>query len=166
MEQKSRTASGSARPEQSPLPTAVSADSQTASGDSTTCGVESTGGTDCGSKGHAVATRFAAAPRPANATRGGSVQRAQFVDDRALDAGQRVDFELQLAGLEALYGRGEADEAVGDEVGVLDVSGRPRRQALVDVLDQGRVGEDEELASSLIAACLVAAPQIPYLYPR
>ena len=92
------------------------------------------------------------------------VQRAQLVDDRALDARDRVGLELDLAlELEALDRRDEAHEAVRDEVGLLDVGGKTGGHAAGDVLDQGRVGHDEPLARTLIAGSLVALPEIPQL---
>ena len=92
------------------------------------------------------------------------VQRAQLVDDRALDARDRVGLELDLAlGLEALDRADQADEAVGDEVGLLDVRGQPGRHAAGDVLDQRRVGDDEPLARPLVPVRLVAAPEVAEL---
>jgi hypothetical protein len=65
------------------------------------------------------------------------VERAQLVDDRALDAGDRVGLELDLAlGLEALDRADQADEPVGDEVGLLHVRGQAGRHATGHVLDQ------------------------------
>ena len=89
------------------------------------------------------------------------VERAQLVDDRALDARDRVGLELDLAlGLEALDRADQADEPVGDEVGLLDVRGQARRHAARDVLDQRRVGDDEPLAGLLVPGALVAPPQV------
>jgi hypothetical protein len=65
------------------------------------------------------------------------VQRPQLVDDRALDARDRVGLELDLAvGVEALDRGDEADEAVGDEVGLLDVRRQAGGHAPGDVLHQ------------------------------
>src|SRR3954452_25185009 len=92
------------------------------------------------------------------------VQGAQLVDDRALDAGDRVGLELDLAlGVEALDGVDEADEAVGDEVGLLDVRGQAGGHATGDVLDQRRVGDHELLAGTVGPRRLVATPEIPQL---
>ena len=83
------------------------------------------------------------------------VERAQLVDDRALDARDRVGLELDLAlEVEALDRADQADEPVGDEVGLVDVRGQPRRHAAGDVLDQRRVGDDEPLARMLVAVAL------------
>src|SRR3954454_23093498 len=52
------------------------------------------------------------------------VQGAQLVDDRALDAGDRVGLELDLAaGVETLDRVDQPDQPVRDEVGLLDVGG-------------------------------------------
>src|SRR5215213_5231644 len=92
------------------------------------------------------------------------VQRAQLVDDRALDARDRVGLELDLAlGVEALDRVDEADQAVGDEVGLLDVRGQAGGHAARDVLDQRRVGDHELLAGAVRPRRLVATPQIPQL---
>src|SRR4051794_38925997 len=92
------------------------------------------------------------------------VQRAQLVDDRALDARDRVGLELDLAlGVEALDRVDQADEAVRDEVGLLDVRGQAGGHAAGDVLDQRRVGHDELLAGTVGPRRLVATPEIPQL---
>jgi len=92
------------------------------------------------------------------------VQRAQLVDDRALDAGDRVGLELDLAlELEALDRADQADQAVGDEVGLLDVRGKPGGHAAGDVLDQRRVGDHQALASVDVTGGLVAPPEIAKL---
>src|SRR3954454_20690630 len=65
------------------------------------------------------------------------VERAELVDDRAADARDRVGLELDLPReVEALDRVDQADEAVGDEVGLLDVRGQPRGHAAGDVLDE------------------------------
>src|SRR3954451_20231114 len=92
------------------------------------------------------------------------VKGAQLVDDRALDAGDRVGLELDLAlEVEALDGVDEADEAVGDEVGLLDVRRQAGGHAAGDVLDQRRVGDHELLAGTVGPRRLVATPEIPQL---
>ena len=54
------------------------------------------------------------------------VERAQLVDDRALDACDRVGLELDVAvGIEALDRADQAEQAVRDEVVLVDVGGRP-----------------------------------------
>src|SRR5829696_7224806 len=78
------------------------------------------------------------------------VERAELVDDRALDAGDRVGLELDLAlGVEALDRVDEADQAVGDEIGLLDVRGQAGGHAARDVLHERRVGHDELLAGTV-----------------
>src|SRR3954454_12525235 len=92
------------------------------------------------------------------------VERAQLVDDRALDAGDRVGLELDLAlGIEALDRVDQADQAVRDEVGLLDVRGQARGHAARDVLDQRRVGDHELLAGTSGSRRLVATPEVPEL---
>src|SRR3954454_2064041 len=92
------------------------------------------------------------------------VQGAQLVDDRALDAGDRVGLELDLAvGVEALDRVDEADEAVGDEVGLLHVRGQAGGHAAGHVLDHRRVRHDELLAGALGSRRLVATPEVPQL---
>src|SRR4051794_13610630 len=92
------------------------------------------------------------------------VERAQLVDDRALDARDRVGLELDLAlGVEALDRVDQADEAVGDEVGLLDVRRQAGGHAAGHVLDQRRVGHDELLAGTVGPRRLVATPEIPQL---
>src|SRR5215211_916228 len=92
------------------------------------------------------------------------VERAQLVDDRALDAGDRVGLELDLAlGVEALDRVDEADQPIGDEVGLLDVRGQAGGHAARDVLHERRVGHDELLAGTVGPRRLVPAPEIPQL---
>jgi hypothetical protein len=89
------------------------------------------------------------------------VQGAQLVDDRALDAGDRVGLELDLAlEVEALDRVDQADQAVGDQVGLLDVRGEAARHAAGDVLHERRVGHHELLAGGRRPVALVAAPQV------
>jgi hypothetical protein len=86
---------------------------------------------------------------------------AQLIDDRALDARDRVGLELDLAlGLEALDRVDEADETVGDQVGLLDVRRQTGGHAAGHVLHEGRIGDDEALTGVRIRGGLVAPPQI------
>ena len=65
------------------------------------------------------------------------VQRAQLVDDRALDARDRVGLELDLASdVEALDRVDQAEQAVGDQIGLFDVRGQPGRHASGHVLHE------------------------------
>ena len=92
------------------------------------------------------------------------VERAQLVDDRALDAGDRVRLELDLAlGIEALDRVDQADQAIGDEVGLLHVRGQAGGHPAGHVLHERGVGDDELLACAVGTRRLVAAPQIPQL---
>ena len=92
------------------------------------------------------------------------VERAQLVDDRALDAHDRVGLELDVAGqVEALDRRDQADQAVGDQVRLLDVRRQAGGGAPGDVLDQRRVGDDQPLADALVAFILVATPEFAQL---
>src|SRR6185295_1428310 len=92
------------------------------------------------------------------------VQRAQLVDDRAADAGHREGLELDPAlGVEALDRPDQAHQAVGDQVGVVDVRGQARPEPAGDELDHRRVGDDEPLARARVAVLLVAAPKIAQL---
>src|SRR5215210_682929 len=80
------------------------------------------------------------------------VERAQLVDDRALDARDGVGLELDLAlGIEALDRVDQADQAVGDEVGLLDVRGQAGGHPARDVLHERGVGDDELLAGAVRA---------------
>ncbi len=92
------------------------------------------------------------------------VHRAQLVDDRALDAHDRVRLELDVAReVEALDRRDQTDEAVGDQVRLLDVRRQAGRGAAGDVLDQRRVGDDQPLAAARVPFVLVAPPEFAQL---
>ncbi len=93
------------------------------------------------------------------------VERAQLVDDRAADPGHREGLELDPPlGLEALDRADQAHQAVGDQVGVIDVRGQPGAEAAGDELDHRRVGDDQALARARVAFLLVAAPKIAQLH--
>jgi hypothetical protein len=92
---------------------------------------------------------------------GDPVDRAQLVDDRALDAADRVGLELDRAlEVELLDRVDEPEDAVGDEVGLLDVGRQAHADAAGDVLHQRRVVQDQPLAQPLLAGGLVLAPQL------
>ena len=75
------------------------------------------------------------------------VHRAQLVDDRALDSRDRVGLELDVAlGVVALDRADQAEQAVRDEVALVDVRGQTGAEPAGDVLDQRRVREDEPVA--------------------
>ena len=92
------------------------------------------------------------------------VERAQLVDDRAADPGHRegLEFDPPL-GLEALDRPDQADQAVGDQVGVVDVRGQPGAEPAGDELDHRRVGDDQPLAGAVVPVVLVAAPEVAQL---
>ena len=86
---------------------------------------------------------------------------AELVDDRAADAGHRVALELHLAGgLEAGDRVDQAERAVGDEVGLLDVRGQAAADPAGDVLHQRRVVEDQPVAQRRVAVGDVVGPQL------
>src|SRR3977135_3045128 len=88
------------------------------------------------------------------------VERAQLVDDRSADARDGIGLEFDLSlGLVALDRRDQADEPVGDEIGLLDVRGQAGAHPAGDVLDQGRVRDDESLAGALVILLSVPTPQ-------
>ena len=88
------------------------------------------------------------------------VERAQLVDDRALDARDRVGLELDVAvGVVALDRADQAEQAVRDEVALVDVRGQPAAEPAGDVLDERRVGEDQPVAERAVAALPVLAPE-------
>ena len=93
------------------------------------------------------------------------VERAQLVDDRALDPGDGEGLELDLAvEVVALDRADQADQAVGDQVALLDVGGQPGGHPAGHVLDERRVRDDEALARPLVAVLLAATPKLLQLY--
>ena len=75
------------------------------------------------------------------------VERAQLVDDRALDARDRVGLELDLAvGVEALDRPDQPEQAVRDEVALVDVRGQAAAEPAGDELDERRVRQDQPVA--------------------
>src|SRR5215216_2243100 len=89
------------------------------------------------------------------------VERTQLVDDRALDARDRVRLELDLAiDVEALDRVDQADQPVGDEVGLLHVRRKAGGHPTGHVLHERGVSDDELLACAAGAGRLVLAPQI------
>src|SRR5215216_4586668 len=80
----------------------------------------------------------------------GSAVQAQLVDDRALDARDRVGLELDLAvDVEALDRVDQADQPVRDQVGFLDMGRQAGGHPAGDVLDQRGVGDHELLACAI-----------------
>ena len=65
------------------------------------------------------------------------VHRAQLVDDRALDAHDRVRLELDVPGeVETLDRADQANQSVGDQIRLLDMRRQAGRSAPRYVLDQ------------------------------
>ena len=88
------------------------------------------------------------------------VHRAKLVDDRALDARDRVGLELDVAPeVEALDRADQAEEAVRDEVSLLHVRREAAPEAAGDVLDERRVREDQAIAQGTVAGALELAPE-------
>ena len=88
------------------------------------------------------------------------VHRAQLVDDRALDPRDRVRLELHVAvGVVALDRADQAEQAVGDEVALVDVRGQAAAEAAGDELDERRVGQDQAVAQRAIARLPELAPE-------
>ena len=89
------------------------------------------------------------------------VDRAELVEDGALDAGDGVGLELEPAGrIELLDGVDEAEDAVADQVRLLDVLGQADRHAAGDVLDERRVVEDQPVPSRARRGRVVAVPEL------
>ena len=89
------------------------------------------------------------------------VERAELVDDRALDAADRVRLELDLpVGIEPLDRADQAEQPVRDEILLVDVRRQGRTEAAGDELDERRVRQDQPVAQRLGHGCLpVFLPQ-------
>ena len=88
------------------------------------------------------------------------VDRAQLVEDRALDARDRVGLELVAAiGVELLDRVDQPEDAVADEVGLLDVLREPGSHAAGHVLHERRVVEDQPVAQLPLSRDLELRPQ-------
>ena len=80
------------------------------------------------------------------------VERTQLVDDRALDPRDRVGLELDVAArVVALDRADQAEQAVGDEVALVDVRGEAAAEPAGHVLDERRVREDQPVAERLVS---------------
>ena len=89
------------------------------------------------------------------------VDRAELVDDRALDPRDRVGLELEAAaGIELVDGVDEPEDPVAHEVGLLDVLRQTGGDAAGDELHQRRVVEDQPLARVGGAVRLVVGPEV------
>src|SRR5262249_17537225 len=88
------------------------------------------------------------------------VERPQLVDDRAADPGHGERLELDLAvGVEPLDRPDQTEQAVRDEVLLVDVGGEARADAAGDELDERRVREDETVAEPLVSRLPVVVPE-------
>ena len=110
------------------------------------------------SVGRAAEPGLELADRPLDLARAGAdgarhpVHRAQLVDDLALDPGHRVRLELDVARrVVALDRADQPEQAVRDEVALVDVGGQPGAEPAGDVLHERRVREDQPVANLLVA---------------
>ena len=88
------------------------------------------------------------------------VHRAQLVDDRALDPRDRVRLELHVAvGVVPLDRTDEAEQAVRDEVVLVDVRRQAARDAAGDELHERRVREDQPVAQRRVTGVAIRAPE-------
>ena len=88
------------------------------------------------------------------------VHRPQLVDDRALDARDRVRLELHVAvGLVALDRADQAEQPVRDEVALVDVRGQAAAEPAGDVLHERRIRQDQPVAEALVAGPAVLQPK-------
>ena len=87
------------------------------------------------------------------------VERAQLVDDRALDAQDRVRLELDLpVRVVALDRPDQAEQAVGDQILLVDMRRQAGAQTTGDELDERCVGQDQAVAHTAITRCAVLVP--------
>src|SRR5581483_9688226 len=90
------------------------------------------------------------------------VEGPQLVDDRAADPRDRVRLELDVAvGVVALDRADQAEEAVRDEVALVDVRRQARPEPARDVLHERRVHHDQLVAQLLRARPAVLEPEAP-----
>src|SRR5579884_62298 len=89
------------------------------------------------------------------------VHGAQLVDDLALDASHGIRLELHVARrVVALDRPDQPEQAVRDEVALVDVGGEARAEAARDVLHERRVREDEAIADLLVARAPEVQPEL------
>ena len=89
------------------------------------------------------------------------VDRPQLVDDGAADAADRVRLELDgPLEVELLDGVDQPEDAVGDEVGLLDVRRQADADPAGDVLHQRRVVQDQPLAERRFGGLLEVLPEL------
>ena len=88
------------------------------------------------------------------------VERAQLVDDRALDPRDRVRLELDLAvGVVALDRADQPEQAVRDEIALVDVRRQAAPEPAGDELDERRVGQDQAVANGAVLRPPVLLPE-------
>ena len=75
----------------------------------------------------------------------------------------KVSNLIPRSGSKRLDRADQADQAVGNEVGVFDVRRQPRAEPAGDELDHRRVGDDQPLAGALVPVVFVAPPQVAEL---
>jgi len=92
---------------------------------------------------------------------GNPVDRAELVEDRSLDAADRIGLELEAsAGLELVDGVDQPEHPVADQIGLLHVLRETDRHTTGDVLHQRRVVNDERVTDLGIRVLLVRRPQL------
>ncbi len=97
-------------------------------------------------------------PRPHRARH--PVERAELVDDRALDPTDRIGLELDLpVGIEPLDRADQPEETVRDEILLVDVRRERRADAPRGELDERRVRQDQPVAQLLVAGTPVFLPE-------
>src|SRR4051812_3976410 len=90
------------------------------------------------------------------------VNGAQFVDNCAPDTGDRIGLELDRpTDVELLNGVDEPEDAVGHQIGLLDVRRQTHADTTGHVLHQGRVMKDQALAGALVCRGLEFLPERP-----
>ena len=95
------------------------------------------------------------------------VERAELVDDRALDPRDRVGLELDLAvGVESLDRPDQAEQPVGHEILLVDVGRKAGPETTGDELHERRVGEDQAIAHTAIPRRAVLLPERQRVSPR
>src|SRR5919108_57767 len=86
-------------------------------------------------------------PRPRPDRARDPIQRAELVDDRALDASDRVRLELDVAvGVVPLDRADQSEQAIRDEILLLDMRGKTAPESPGDVLHERCVSQDQAVA--------------------
>ncbi len=88
------------------------------------------------------------------------VERPQLIEDGALDAVDGVGLELDAAfEVELVDGIDEPEDAVGHQVSLFHVARQADGHPTGDELDEGRIQQDQTLASVVVLSCLELLPQ-------